>query len=280
MFYKTLDPGSIGHREAAFLETAELAAKYGFKGYWFSPEKDFTGNPLETRVVLEKFDLIPAGFGVPVDFRGTEEQYQADLKKLPEYLDFAEKIGIRRCITWILPASNELTFEENFDFHKKRLTPIAEMLKEKGIFFGLEFLGPVSLRKGFQYEFIHTLDGMLELCDAIGTGNVGILLDAWHWDLAGQKFEDFKKFTSPEMIVCAHVMDAPANIPMEEQNDIVRRMPGTTGILRIEEFFAGLKMANYDGPVLAEPFEAFLESLSLEDAIKVTAKALDRVWMD
>ncbi len=82
------------------------------------------------------------------------------------------------------------------------------------------------------------------------------------------------------MIVCAHVMDAPANIPEEEQNDNVRRLPGTTGVLRIEEFFAGLKMAGYDGPVLVEPFEAFLAEIPFEDAVKLTAKALDRVWLD
>ena len=158
------------------------------------------------------------------------------------------------------------------------LVQTMEMLKEKGILFGLEFLGPKKLRKGVKHEFIHDLDGMLKLCDAIGTGNCGILMDAWHWDMAEQKFEDFDKFTSPDMIVCAHIMDAPANIPADEQDDIVRRLPGTTGIINIEAFFAGLKKVGYEGPVLVEPFEAFLSMIPLEESLKIVAQSFDRVW--
>lgn len=278
MFYKTLAPGCIGHREAAFKDTAALAAQYGYRGYWFDAPKDFTGDPADTRALLEKYDLIPAGFGIPVEYRQDEATYQADMEKLPAYLDFAQAIGVKRCITWIIPFSDELTFEENFELHRRRLTPIAQMLKEKGILFGLEFLGPKKLRKGVKYEFIHDLDGMLKLCDAIGTGNCGILMDAWHWDMAEQKFEDFDKFTSPDMIVCAHIMDAPANIPADEQDDLVRRLPGTTGIINIEAFFAGLKKVGYEGPVLVEPFEAFLSMIPLEESLKIVAQSFDRVW--
>lgn len=278
MFYKTLAPGCIGHREATFRETAALAARYGYKGYWFDAAADFTGDVRDTLALLEKHDLTPAGFGVPVEYRKDETTYRSDMKKLPAFLDYAEAIGIKRCITWIIPFSNELCYEKNFELHCKRLTPIAQMLKERGISFGLEFLGPKKLRKGVKYEFIHDLDGMLNLCNAIGTGNCGILMDAWHWDMAGQEFGDFDKFTSSDMIVCAHVMDAPANIPADEQEDTVRRLPGTTGIINIEAFFAGLKKVGYDGPVIVEPFEAFLSMIPLEESIRIVAQAFDRVW--
>ena len=278
MFYKTLAPGCIGHPEATFFGTAALAAQYGYRGYWFDAGKDLVGDPEETKKVLEKYHLIPAGFGLPVEYRGSEAAYLADMEKLPAYLDFAQAIGIKRCITWIIPSSEELSYEENFELHRRRLTPVAKMLKERNMLFGMEFLGPKKLRKGVKHEFIHSLDEMLKLCDAIGTGNVGILMDAWHWDMAEQKFSDFDKFTSPDQIVCAHVMDAPANVPAEEQEDLVRRLPGTTGIINIEAFFAGLKKVGYDGPVLVEPFEEFLKQIPLEDAIKVVAKSLSNVW--
>ena len=74
---------------------------------------------------------------------------------------------------------------QNFAFHRDRLRPAAQILADKGISLGLEFLGPKTLRDGKPFEFIHTIEGMLELCDAIGTGNVGLLLDAWHWYTSG-----------------------------------------------------------------------------------------------
>ena len=54
-------------------------------------------------------------------------------------------------------------------------------------------------------------------------------------------FEDFAKFPDESWVVCAHIMDAPAGIPREEQEDVVRALPGSTGVLRIGEFFEGLK---------------------------------------
>lgn len=278
MFYKTLAPGCIGHREISFKDAAEIAHRYGFQGYWFDATTDFVGDPEDTLALLKKYDLKAAGFGVPVNYRADEKQYQADMEKLPAYVDFAKKIGITRCITWIIPSHDRLTYTENFELHRRRLTPIAQMLKDAGISFGMEFLGPKKLRKNVPFEFIHDLDGMLELCDAIGTGNCGILMDAWHWDMAEQKFEDFDKFKSPAQIVCAHIMDAPANVPADEQEDIVRRLPGTTGIIHIDEFFAGLEKVGYDGPVLVEPFEHFLSLIPFERAVAIVKKSMDKVW--
>lgn len=278
MFYKTAAPGYIGHNEAGFKEMAALSKELGYEGYWFDAGKDFTGDPQEVKDLLKKYELIPAGFGVPVEFRKDEETFRKDIEALPPILDFAKEIGANRCITWIIPSSDEYTYEENFALHAKRLKVVAEMLEERGIAFGLEFVGPMTARKSGKYEFIYNLDGMMKLIDAIGTGNLGILMDAWHWDLAGQTFDDFKKFTSKEQIVCVHINDAPANIPMEEQQDLIRRLPGTTGIIRIEEFFAGLENTGYDGPVIVEPFEAFLAKVPVERAMKIAKKAMDQVW--
>ena len=54
---------------------------------------------------------------------------------------------------------------------------------------------------------------MLELCRAIGTGNMGILMDVWHWDMAGQTFEDFAKFPDESWVVCATVSYTHLTLP-------------------------------------------------------------------
>lgn len=275
--YKTLAPDCIGH-PVPLDQSAPLAEKYGYQGIWFNAERDFQMPLEETKSLLEKYNLKAAGFGLPVEYRKDQKLYEKDMEKLEDYVKYAKACDADRCITWIIPSSETLTYEENFKLHVERLRPAAQMLEKYGILFGMEFLGPPKLRKNVKYEFIHTLDEMFELCKAIGTSNMGILMDVWHWDMAGQVFEDFKKFQDEKQVVCVHIMDAPAGIPIDEQEDLVRALPGSTGILRIEEFFKGLKEMQYTGPVLAEPFEKKLESMTLEEAVKTVSEAIASVW--
>lgn len=275
--YKALSPGHIGH-SVRFAEVAPVVAKAGYEGYWFNLGNDAPAGVEKTRELLNTHNLKPAGFDLPLDFRGSEEAYEAELAKLPKALDFAKDVGLTRCATWIFPASNDLSYDENFELHRRRLTPAAKLLEQRGMTFGLEFVGPKSLRTPMKHPFIHTLQGMLSLCDAIGTGNMGILMDVYHWDTAGQSFDDFDLFTDEKQIVIAHINDAHEGIAYDELPDTDRRLPGATGVLNIASFFEGLKKVGYTGPVVVEPFEDFLKELPFDEAIRVVMESIDRVW--
>jgi len=277
--YKTLAPGCIGFGKT-FKEAAMPAAESGFEGYWFDIHSDSEVDISETRELLDQSKLRAAGFSFPVEFRADEDTYRRDMETLPAFAKYAAAIGANRCVTWIMPGSETLEYAENFEQHRSRLKPAAEIFKDFGISLGLEFIGSPDLILSAKHKFIHDLDRMLELCDAIGTGNCGILVDIWHWDLAGQTRADFGKFTNPDQIVLVHINDAPAGIPKEEQKDSVRKLPGETGVLRIAEFFEGLKSVGYTGPVMPEPFEKKLSSMSFEDALKTVMDSINKVWPD
>ena len=276
MMYKTLSPGNIGHG-LGFKDSAEAGAKAGFEGYWFDIVGDSQIDINETKELLAKTGLRAAGFSLPVEYRTDEETFENDFTKFEGYVRYASEIGAKRCVTWVFPFSDTYTYEENFDLHRSRLKKCCEVMKEYGIIFGMEFIGPPKLRRGVKYEFIHNLDQMLELCGAIGTGNCGLLLDVWHWDMAGQTRSDFNKITA-DQVALVHIMDAPEGIPVEEQEDLIRKLPGETGVLRIGEFFDGLKQIGYDGPVLAEPFVKKLSEMTFEQALETVMTAIDRVW--
>jgi len=275
--YKTLAPGCIGFNKS-FKEAAFSAAKHGFEGYWFNIDQDSKIDVSETLELLAQNNLKAAGFTLPVEFRQDKETFERDMEKLPAYAKYAEKIGAGGCITWILPGSETLEYKENFELHRSRLKSVAEIFKDHGISLGLEFVGPPSCRKNVKYEFIYNLDQILDLCNAIGTGNCGVLLDVWHWDLAGQTRKDFSKIHDPGQIVLVHINDAPAGIPVEEQKDSVRALPGETGVLKIADFFDGLKSVGYTGPVMPEPFDGTLGSMSFDDALEKVMKSINKVW--
>lgn len=277
--YKALSSGHLGFPARSLRDDVSLAVKYGYEGICFDIRKESIAfSPGEFSDLLTKNKLKNGGFGLPVEFRKSREIYDADFKLLKSCCDFAKRTGTTRCITWLMPCSDTLDYESNFRQHKERLTPVAKLLEEYGIRFGFEFVGPPSLRKGKAFEFIHNLDGLNELLDAIGTSNLGYLLDVFHWDMAGQVFEDFKRIPGNEWVVMAHVNDAPKGLTREEQLDQSRELPGATGVLRIDEFMKGLQNLKYDGPVVTEPFFAPLKAMNFEEAVKTVKASMDKIW--
>lgn len=259
-------------------ECARLAAQAGFKGISVDVAAA-ASDPAAVRQILEVNKLSPSSWDLPVEFREDEETHREGLARLPELAKVAKQIGAVRCSTWIVPFSEELTFEENFEQHRRRLRECAEVLEEHGCRLGLEFVGPKTLREGQPHEFIHTQEGMLELCEAIGTGNVGLLLDAFHWYAARGTVDDIEKL-SDALVVDAHINDGVKGRGPEEQIDEDRRLPGESGVIDLAGFLQGLKAIGYAGPVTPEPFSPRLGEMPPEEAIRTTAEALLGVWKE
>jgi sugar phosphate isomerase/epimerase len=276
--YKAFSSGLLGFGGRTLGEDAPLAAKYRYEGITVNVAGEFQNDPDEIRDLLEKNGLKAACFGLPLDFRGSREVFEEGVKKLPACCEFARRIGNTRCNTYILPASDTLDYKTNYELHRNRLKEAAKILEGYGILFGLEFVGPPSFRKNKKYEFIHNLDALLELLNDIGTSNIGILLDAFHWDLAGQSYGDFKKIPDKRWVTVVHINDGIAGVPAEEQQDQQRELPGATGFIRIADFFKGLQDLDYDGPVLVEPFYQPFKTMVFEDALKMATAAMDKVW--
>lgn len=276
--YKGFSSGMLGFGGRRIEDDIPLAVKYGYDGIIIDIAEESKKDPARFRETLEKNRLKNGGFGLPVDFRQSEDKFAEGMKILPRCCDFARKTGANRCITWIIPSSETLDYKSNFELHKTRLTKAAKVLEDHGIRFGLEFVGPPGERKGKKHGFIHNLDTLNELIGAIGTSNLGYLLDVWHWDLAGQTYADFKKIRGKEQIVMVHINDAPRGIAPDEQKDLVRELPGATGILKIADFMKGLGELGYDGPVYVEPFYAPFKTMPFEDALKEAKAAMDKVW--
>ena len=168
-------------------------------------------------------------------------------------------------------------FQSNFDFHVARLRPAAKILSDYGCRLGLEFVGPKTMRTSRQYEFIYTLAGMLELCQAIGTGNVGLLLDAYHLYTSHGSLAEVRQLTNRDVVI-VHVNDAPAGVPVDEQLDNVRALPGETGVVDIGGFLQALQAIGYDGPVTPEPFSERLRVLPPAEAAQEAGQAMRRIW--
>jgi sugar phosphate isomerase/epimerase len=221
----------------------------------------------------------PALWGLPVAWRD-EEQWEADLRDLPRLASVARDLGAPRTATYMPSGSDERPFQENFDWHVARLRPIAQVLRDAGCRFGIEYIGPKTFRAAFRHEFISTLDGLMELIAAIDVPNVGVMLDSWHLFASGGSLADLDRLTNEDIVV-VHVNDAPAGIPWDEQIDTVRTLPMETGVIDLAGFMRALQRRGYDGPVMPEPFSQRVSDMAATDplaAAREAARSMEELW--
>jgi sugar phosphate isomerase/epimerase len=272
--YTSFGPGALGI-DLSFPEAAALAADVGFDGIQVDLPHLRAHGPDEYRAVLDEFDLRSGSLSLPVDVAGDAESFEADLDALPGIAADAAAVGCTRTSTYVLSFSDERPFEENFEFHRQRLGRVADVLADHDVRLGLEFLGPQTLREGHAYEFVHTVEEMVELSEAAGA-NAGLLLDAWHWHTAGGSVAALESLGTDE-IVDVHVNDAPEGVSLAEYVDSERAMPGETGVVDIETFLGHLDHIGYEGPVMVEPFSDELNAMDPEPAARRTMDSLERI---
>ncbi|MFN8468790.1 MAG: sugar phosphate isomerase/epimerase [Caldilineaceae bacterium] len=280
--YKNLNAGAIGIRNKSLAETIALAKESGFAGIDFDIKEaaqlaDAHGAAY-VRDLFAANGILPGLWGLPVAWN--QDSWRADLAQLPRLAALGAELGCTRTATWCPSWSDSRPYAENWAWHLGRYRPIAQILAEHGCRFGIEFLGPKTLRTGHPYEFIHTADEMLRLAADIGTGNVGLLLDAYHHYTGGGTPAELDRITAAD-VVTVHINDAPAGIPIDEQQDLVRCLPLETGVIDLPAYMRKLAALGYDGPVTTEPFSARINAIAAEDplaAAREVSAAMDRLW--
>ncbi|MBN1815757.1 MAG: sugar phosphate isomerase/epimerase, partial [Sedimentisphaerales bacterium] len=210
-FFKNLGHGHIGVR-ADQSQALEYALRYGFEG--ITPNLGEFENKSSAQIrdwvtAMKEKGVRYGAAGLPVSFRAGDDEFQDSMLKFPKQADILRQLGVRRIATWILPGHNELTYLQNFEQHKTRLREAARVLRDNDIRLGLEFVGPRTSRARFRFPFACAQRDMMELAHAIDTGNVGLLLDSWHWYTSHGTVEELQTLSNKD-IVHVHVNDAPA----------------------------------------------------------------------
>lgn len=228
-----------------------------------------------TRQLLLSLSIRPAIIDFPVEFRKDDAVFREGLAKLADQAKFAAAIGCPRMITYIMPSSNTPK-EELRATYKQRFSESAKILAGSGVRLGLEFLGPLHLRKAFPNEFIWRMNDMLEFAKECGP-NVGLLLDSWHWHHAGAKPQDIIN-AGRDRIVHVHFNDSP-NLPPEQIRDDQRLMPGE-GVINLTGFLQALHTVGYSDALSVEVFGRAKDmtpeaaaKLGLESSLAVFHKA-------
>ncbi|HSZ58833.1 MAG TPA: sugar phosphate isomerase/epimerase family protein [Tepidisphaeraceae bacterium] len=276
-FQICLSPGMISVR-ANIQDSIALASELGFEAVEpqigglapMSPEA-----MASLRDELKARNLVWGATGMSMPLGGSDDSFKAWLPKLDGMAAALQRAGASRLGTWITPGDNRLTYLQQFHRLARRTADIAKVCDDHGIRFGLEYLGPKTMRSRYRFQFIHTSREMLELIAETGAKNVGLIVDSWHWYNAGETPDDIRKLTN-DQIVWVHLNDAPAGIPLDQQIDNHRALPASTGVINVSGFLSALIAIGYDGPVSAEPFDDSLGRMPKEQAAKLTIDAIHK----
>lgn len=273
----SLSPGAIGVK-ATQEQAIEFAHYYGFEAVEPYGEPMAAMEPARIRelaAAVRAKRLAWGSAGLTVEYRKDQATFEAGMAKFPAVAKALATAGVTRVSTWLMPASDELTYLQNMRQHAARLRAIAQVCKDNGQRFGLEYVGPKTLWTSRRYPFIHTMAEAKDLIAEIGTGNVGFVLDSWHWQMAGEGAAELKTLRN-EDIVSIDLNDAPAGVPADQQIDSKRELPLETGVLDVKTFLNALNGLGCDAPARCEPFNAALRALPPEQALAKVADAMKR----
>lgn len=277
-FKIALNPGTIGVR-ANFAQTLDYAIQYQYEA--ISPftqevmEKYSDGQLNEILAKMKEKGISYDSTNVPVEFRHDNTRFNEDFKGLRKFCQTMEKQGATRMNTWIISSHSELTYNENMKQHAYRLGECAKVMKDHGIRFGLEYLGPRTMMTQSRYPFIGSMKEGKELIGEIGESNVGFVLDTFHWYCADDTIEDIRTL-KPEDVVVVDLNDARLGLTRETQWDGKRELPMATGVINTKDFLQGIIDIGYEGPVRTEPFNQVLNEMENEEALKLNREAIKK----
>lgn len=278
--FKNLCPEALGV-SGQDSEIIELVLSNGFKGLdldlpEFTQQVKTQGYAKASRLLVSA-RLKFGSFRLPVRWEEDSPEYQADLAALPEHLDLAAQLGCTRAVTMIEAGSDNRPFHQNFEFHRRRLAELGEMLAAKNIRLGVGFLAPLVCRAHHAFQFMQRVEEVMLMFGSLGSPNVGLALDTWHWHLGGGTIEQLRSL-GPQKIVTVTLGDAEPGLTAAEAKLSDCRLPYEGGAVDNAGILAALAEMRYDGPVTPSADKSQFEGQGRRQIVKAAAAAFDVVW--
>jgi len=275
--FKNLSPSAIGvfGRQS---ELVEIALTHRFKGL----EIDITEvlrraqgtNAQQAGRYLSSAAMRIGGFELPIRWAGEEKDFRADLAQAGLILEICAVLGADRCYTTLAPTCEQRPFHENFQFCVERLRQVADVLAPSNVRLALNFLAAQSDRADGGFEFIHQAEPLLLLINSVQRDNVGLLLDAWHWQVGGGDLEKLRTLRG-EQVVSVRLSDIPAGTDLANITNDQRAVPGEGGAIDAASYVSALDEMGFDGPVAVASWPGLSKGQTRESIVSKASAILD-----
>ncbi|MCO6510099.1 MAG: sugar phosphate isomerase/epimerase [Aridibacter famidurans] len=234
----------------ADLETdikAASKAGYDLLEIWASKLRKFleTNTPEDLKAMLDVHGLEPYSINSieHVTFR-TPEEYEGIKAECEELTSIAGAIGCPYVVVVPGKLPEGRSEEEIIECSVEVLRELSDIAAKHNVSLAFEFLGQTDCS-------VQTLDLCKEIVDRTDRGNIGLVIDTFHFYAGNSSFEAIDAL-DPKKLFIFHINDA-ENLPKEDLTDAHRLYPGT-GILPIKEIKSHFDKIGYDRMVSIEIF--------------------------
>jgi len=249
-------------------ELIELALSFGFDGMdidILDLEKQAQIYGVEhARRLMVSARLKSGCFQLPVRLDASEQEFEADLKELPERLALAAAAECSRAVATLAP--------------RLRLHTIGDLLAAHDIRLGLTIRPQTEARAELANPFIHTFEGLLGLV-AVAHERVGAVVDAWALHVTSEPL-DLVAQAPAGRLVEVRLSDAPADKAGAELMAIERLMPGETGVIPLAPVLQAAQAAGFDGPVTPWADRSTLAGRGREKIVRLAGERMEQAWKD
>jgi sugar phosphate isomerase/epimerase len=263
-------------------ELIELALTYGFKGIDLDMEdmlrRDKAMGQEFACQFIRSAKINISSFELPIRFAGKDEDYAADCAQLDDIVRLCASIRATRCVITIQPFSDELPYHENFDRHRTRISEIADKLAAKSIKIGLAVNARPQVRANKTYQFVHNAEELVTLVRTVGNKNVGIAIDAWHWQVGDGAMDQITDL-SVEQIVDVRLSDLSNSFDPDNVLTTSRALPSSTDSRFCSELLKHLDRIGYKGPIAAVCHPSHFKGQPREYVAQRIREALDQTMI-
>jgi sugar phosphate isomerase/epimerase len=227
------------------------------------------------RRFIDSAKIKIGGFELPVRWQADDATYRADLAKLPPIVELAGELGAQVCRTVVSPTCADRPYHENFEFHRHRLTEVAEVLGPVRL--GMDFLAPTYHREDSQFHFISSAEPLVLLAKTINMPNLGVVLDSWNWYVGGNGMDLIQEL-SVDQIVSVRLADAATDVERETLREEGRLLPGQGGAIDNVAILRRLMEIGYEGSVTPYANPSIFGSMTRDNIVKDASDSLDEAW--
>lgn len=261
-------------------ELIELALSFGFDSMDvdildLEQQADVYGLDHARRLMVSA-RLQNGTFRLPLELSAEDERFDADLAALPKRLELAAAADARRAVTTVQPGSDEHSFKDHFEFVRRRLDRIGELLSPLGMQLGIAVIPESDRREGLANPFIHTLEGLVGLVSA-SHPQTGVVIDAWAMHITGESPSLINAIPRGR-IVEVRVSDAPRDVAAAELTAAQRLLIGDSGVIGLTPILEAAKAAGFEGPVTPWAARAALAGRGRERIVRLAGDRLQSAW--
>jgi sugar phosphate isomerase/epimerase len=214
-------------------------------------------------------------FRLPIDFGGTNEQFEKELGKLDKVIDLAKELKCTRCYYEVESGSDEHSFQENFENHRTRINSVGAKMADANFRLGLS-LSPAVNQPAKQTKFLRTAEECLTLVRLVGNKNVGLCLNTWAWTLCNGGLEQVASLAA-DRITEVRMADVPEGFDPATTTTAQIQLPGSAENSMVPDLMRHLHKIGYDGAVSVASNTAMFSGKSRETVVAQISRRLDQL---